>query len=268
MALTLYHHNSSVCAAKIRVALNEKGLGWESRLMRLDGDQFAPAYLALNPAAVVPTLVHDKAVVTESNVILDYLDDAFPDLPLRPDTPADRAAARTLMMRLDEGSDGLHHAASVLTYAVAYRTRLVEEAGGTDPVRLGPVIAAQMNPKSRIWLEDVVYQGIEAPIVRDCLLRFDGLLAAFETRLGANDWLTGPRYSVTEAAFTSYMIRLEMLQLQFLWRHRPNVTAWFARLKARPSLAEVTGWYATENRAILETQGKAHAQRMETLLRD
>ncbi len=267
MGLTLYHHNSSVCAAKIRVALAEKGLPWDSRLMRLDGDQFDPAYLALNPAAVVPTLVHGGTVVTESNVILEYLDDAFPENPLRPDDPAERAAARALMMRLDDGSDGLHHAASVLTYAIAYRMRLVEAAGGTDPDRLRPAIEANMNPKSRVWLEEVVYRGVEAPIVRTCLLRFDRLLDNFEARL-TDQWLTGPRYSVTEAAYTSYMVRLEMLHLGFLWRDRPRIARWFDRLKARPSFAEITDWYTPENGQALARYGAENAARMEALLHE
>lgn len=266
MGLTLYHHNSSVCAAKIRVALDEKGLEWDSRLMRLDGDQFEPAYLALNPAAVVPTLVHDGVIVTESNVILEYLDDAFPDHPLRPERPSDRAAARALMMRLDDGSDGLHHAASVLTYAIAYRMRLVEAAGGTEPEQLGPVIEAHMNPKSRKWLEEVTYHGVEAPIVRECIMRFDRLIDDFEARLAPGDWLTGPRYSATEAAFASYFVRLEMLHLGFLWRSRPGVAAWFERLKARPSMAEITRWYSPENRAVLEREGAAQSSRMKDLL--
>ncbi|MEM0907751.1 MAG: glutathione S-transferase family protein [Pseudomonadota bacterium] len=266
MALALYHHNSSVCAAKIRVALAEKGLQWESHLMRLDGDQFAPSYLALNPAAVVPTLVHDNVVVTESNVILEYLEDAFPNPPLRPDSAGDRAAARTLMVRLDGGVDSLHHAASVLTYAIAYRMRLVETAGGSEPERLAPVIAAQMNPTSRKWLEEVVYRGIDAPIVRECLLRFDRLLADFEARLCAEHWLSGPRFSVTEAAFAPYMIRLEMLHLSFLWRGRNGVSAWLDRLQSRSSMSEIVDRYAPENRAVLERYGAACAPHMEAML--
>ena len=49
--------------------------------MTLRGDQLKPEYLALNPGAVVPTLIHNDVVVVESNVILEYLDDAFQDLP-------------------------------------------------------------------------------------------------------------------------------------------------------------------------------------------
>jgi glutathione S-transferase len=54
--LTLYHGRTSVCSAKARLALVEKGVDWESQLLTLRGYQFDPAYLKLNPNAVVPTI--------------------------------------------------------------------------------------------------------------------------------------------------------------------------------------------------------------------
>ena len=56
--LELYHHGSSVCAAKVRIVLAEKGLQWKGHYLDiLKGDQFDPEYMKLNPKAVVPTLV-------------------------------------------------------------------------------------------------------------------------------------------------------------------------------------------------------------------
>jgi glutathione S-transferase len=57
--LTLYHGRTSVCSLKTRLALAEKGIDFDSKLLTLRGDQFEPAYMALNPNAVVPTLVHE-----------------------------------------------------------------------------------------------------------------------------------------------------------------------------------------------------------------
>ena len=55
--IELYHHGMSVCAAKVRFALGEKKIAWESRYVDIHkGDQFAPDYVKLNPKAVVPTL--------------------------------------------------------------------------------------------------------------------------------------------------------------------------------------------------------------------
>ena len=69
--LELYHSINSVCAQKIRIALLEKGLEAKEHLMTLRGDQFDPAYMKLNSNAVVPTLVHDGHVITESSIIRD-----------------------------------------------------------------------------------------------------------------------------------------------------------------------------------------------------
>jgi len=57
--LELYHSINSVCAQKVRIALAEKELPYKEHLMTLGGDQFDPAYMKLNPNAVVPTLIHD-----------------------------------------------------------------------------------------------------------------------------------------------------------------------------------------------------------------
>lgn len=266
MTLQLYHHNSSVCAAKVRVALAEKGLDWESKLLRLDGDQFDPEYLALNPNAVVPTLVHNGRAIIESTVILEYLEDAFPEHPLRPSDPYVSARARRLMARLDAGATSIHFATSVLTYAIAYRHHLIEEAGGEDRARLAEAMRRNMNEKSRRWLEDVVYEGVHAPVVHRCLKAFDTLLGEFELYLSQMDWLTGDAYSISDVSFTSYMIRLELLQLDLLWSARPALTEWYARIKSRPSAEEVFGWYEPKYLETLTNRGQASRGDIEALL--
>ena len=86
--LELYHNINSVCAQKVRIALKEKGREAKEHLLTLQGDQNDPAYMKLNPNGVVPTLVHDGNVIVESSLILYYIDDAFPNPPLMPKTPA------------------------------------------------------------------------------------------------------------------------------------------------------------------------------------
>ena len=90
--LELYHHGSSVCAAKARLALAEKGLEWKGRYIDiLKGEQFEPEFLAVNPRAVVPVLVDGGRVIVESSVICEYLEEKFPDPRLMPDDPGARA---------------------------------------------------------------------------------------------------------------------------------------------------------------------------------
>ena len=89
--LTLYHGRTSVCSIKARLALAEKGVAFESRLMTLRGDQFDPGYMKLNPNAVVPTLVHDGRVVIELTVVMHYVDEAFGGASFVPSDPLARA---------------------------------------------------------------------------------------------------------------------------------------------------------------------------------
>ena len=90
--IELYHADMSTCAQKVRLTLAEKGLPWESHLFNLrHRDQHDPDYLKLNPNGVVPTLVDRGTVIIESTVICEYLDDAYPEVPLRPSAPAERA---------------------------------------------------------------------------------------------------------------------------------------------------------------------------------
>lgn len=267
MPLILYHNNSSVCAAKVRVALAEKRIDWESRMLELNGDQFDPAYLALNPNAVVPTLVHDGRAIIESTVIMEYLEDAFPERPLRPADPYHLAEARRLMMKLDAGGTSIHFCASVLTYGIAYRHKLIEEAGGTESDALIATIDRNMNPKSRRWLEEVVFKGVEAPVFLTAVMCFDRLLDEFETLLSKTKWLSGDSYSISDTSFTSYMIRLDLLQTGFLWRERPRVAKWYERLKARESAGQVFGCYYPSSIETLTTRGREMSSRVEELVR-
>ena len=98
---TLYHGRTSVCSLKARLALAEKALNFDSRLLTPRGDQFEPQYLKLNPNAVVPTLVHDDSVIIESTVIMHYVDDAFPGAALM---PQDLLARAIPARRLGPGS--------------------------------------------------------------------------------------------------------------------------------------------------------------------
>jgi glutathione S-transferase len=104
--LELYHNDMSTCAQKVRLTLAEKGLAWENRHLDLRaGDQQNPEYLKLNPRGVVPTIVDNGKVVRESTVIMEYLDDEYPNPSLRPADSHARAQMRLWTKRLDEG----HH---------------------------------------------------------------------------------------------------------------------------------------------------------------
>lgn len=96
--IELYHNAASTCSQKVRLVLAEKGLDYASHDIDLiGGGQHDPEYVKLNPGHVVPTLVHEGYVATESTMINEYLDDAFPAPAMRPPD----AAALPYVMRLD-----------------------------------------------------------------------------------------------------------------------------------------------------------------------
>ena len=101
--LTLYHGVTSTCSKRVRMALAEKGVEWDSVHLDLSRrDNLEPEYLKINPNGVVPTLITENGtVIIESTVILEYLDDAYPDIPLKPDDPIARARMRLWTKKLD-----------------------------------------------------------------------------------------------------------------------------------------------------------------------
>jgi glutathione S-transferase len=227
--LELYHHGTSVCAAKIRILLAEKGLDWVSRYVDiLKGEQFAPEYLKLNPKHVVPTLMHDGKVIRESTVIGEYIDDAFPDPPLKPTAPLDRVTMRMWTKRLDEE---LHPATGIVTYAISHRHAVI--ANGPDAIKAwvenAPVAE---HPRRRQRLE----AGIEHPDATACMRTYDRFLADMEKQLAQTVWLAGDRFSLAEVGVIPYINRLDMLALSGLWTEkRPHLAAWWERVKTRPT---------------------------------
>lgn len=99
--LILYDYWRSSASYRVRIALNIKGLAYETRsvhLVRDGGQQHAVPYRALNPQQLVPCLVDGDRVITQSLAIIDYLDEAWPLQPLLPMDRDGRARVRALAM--------------------------------------------------------------------------------------------------------------------------------------------------------------------------
>lgn len=99
--MKLYSVKLSPYAARVRMAIYAKDLPIEIVYPPEGGTQ-SPEYLAINPLGKVPCLMLDNGTsLPESEVILEYLEDAFPERPLRPDSPEDRASARLIARIVD-----------------------------------------------------------------------------------------------------------------------------------------------------------------------
>ncbi len=231
--LELYHHGSSACAAKVRFALAEKRLKWVGHYVDiLRGEQFQPGFLAVNPKAVVPVLVHDGEIVPESTVICEYLDEAFPEHPIYPAALLERVQARLWSKAVDEE---LHPACSAITYVVSHRHTILREGVGDfeDFLARGGAEGRDARMLKWRWIQE----GLAAPGAADKIRLYDGYLHRMESALEGRTWLAGGAFSMADIAMAPYLNRLAALAMEPLWTHGrlPRVEAWFARVRERPS---------------------------------
>ena len=101
--LTLYSYWRSSAAYRVRIALNLKGLTFQSvpvNLVRDGGEQLGETFRSINPQGLVPVLLHQDHVLTQSMAICEYLDERFADYPLLPADTAERARVRSLTLQI------------------------------------------------------------------------------------------------------------------------------------------------------------------------
>ncbi|BCG03651.1 maleylacetoacetate isomerase (plasmid) [Paraburkholderia sp. PGU19] len=101
--MKLYSYFRSSASYRVRIALALKGLPYEYaavHLLKGGGQQLASVYRELNPDGLVPTLEDGSQTLTQSLAIIEYLDEVYPDPPLLPSTPADRAYARSVALQV------------------------------------------------------------------------------------------------------------------------------------------------------------------------
>src|SRR5690242_20812048 len=109
MGFRLYNAPQSTCSQRVRFVFNAKKLPFdEVKLNLLEGDQLKPEYLKLNPNGVVPTLEHDGAIIIDSTVITEYLNEISPNDTFTPENPVERARMRALMHFIDEMHQRAH----------------------------------------------------------------------------------------------------------------------------------------------------------------
>jgi glutathione S-transferase len=196
----LYHLPLSPFSRKVRLALAEKRLPYELRLEKVW--ERRPEYLELNPAGTVPTLVEDNGLaIADSNVICEYLEEAYPDTGLMGRTLAERVEVRRLVAWFDGKF------ASEVTRNLLGEKFMKRLAGRGNPD------AAAMRTGYLALRYHMEYLGWLA-----------------ETR----KWLAGGTLSLADFAAAAHLSCLDFIG-DVDWKLSAPAKDWYARLKSRPS---------------------------------
>lgn len=238
--LELYHSTHSTCAQKVRIALAEKGLAWTGHHLDLRAfEHLTPQFLALNPAGFVPVLVDAGHVLTESRLINEYLEDAYPALPL---TPID-AYARARMRAWTRYSD------EVLTHAIklpSFAKNIVPGLQSMNPAEAAAMIARIPNPDVRArWMRAATH-GIAAADLGPSIAQLTEMARRMDAALAQGPWLAGTSYSLADIDVAPFVQRLVRIDLFHLVEASPRLADWYARITARPAYRQAMPEAGTE----------------------
>jgi glutathione S-transferase len=252
--LVLYGFPGSLCSQKVRLALAEKSLAYDNRFIdiELKLTNFEPWYLKLNPKGVVPTLVHDDQVVTNSVRILEYIDEAFQGPKLTPEDPderkrmvfwvgeQDRVRMRELSYANFQGALGLILRRISMPLRVRKLHRLRNENQS-----LAAIYDAKIEDV-RQWRAEI-RDNTEIEKFR---LELEDILRQIEEQLGKTSYLAADTYSLADVTWTCVLARLKMLGLaSTLWGdgRLPRVEAYYDEQRVRPSFTGARIWEAPPN---------------------
>jgi glutathione S-transferase len=262
--LELYHNNMSTCAQKVRLVLAEKDLQpIEHHLNLRAGEQNSPEYLQLNPKGVVPTLVDHGQVIIESTVICEYLDDAYPQVPLRPADPLQRARMRRWTILPDAG---FHHSVGLTCVAIAFRHQILAKG----PEMTANYLAGRPDHVQRERMRALLEQGLEAPDVAQAIRDYDRFIGQLAQQLSRTPLLAGAQFSLADAMALPYVVRLEHLGYQWWWTGagaaRAPIVDWLARCKVRPSYRAIADYLDPAYLELMPRTGAAERPRVEAIL--
>jgi glutathione S-transferase len=228
MAYKLYNAPQSTCSQRVRFVFNAKGLPFdEVKLNLLEGDQLKPDYLRLNPNGVVPTLDHDGAIVIDSTVITEYLDEVEPKESFTPEDPVARARMRALMHFIDEMP-----AASVRvpTFNLAFLPSFQKMS------REAFVAMAESKPLRREFMLTMGQTGFPKAELDAALGRLRRSYERMDAEIekSGGPWLLGKDISLADVAVMPALVRMHDLNMPD-WQDLQRVKAWFDNIRAQPA---------------------------------
>ncbi len=228
--LILHHAWRSSASRRVRLCLEEKGLEYESHAVDLGKlEHHSPEYLKINPNGVIPTLVHDGRALYESGTICEYVDEVFPEPPLRPADAWGRASMRNWIRYADERIGNL--------IIFNWRHDLQKVAEKWSDAELAERLAKIPSKERReAWLRVArrPYTEEERSEARGKLVQ---MLDKMEATLGESAWLAGERYTIADIALVPFVKRIdeEIAPDEMKADKHPRVAKWWASIQARPA---------------------------------
>ena len=227
--LELYQLSYSTCSQKVRICLAEKGVEWVDRPVNTRASEhLTPEYLKLNPNGVVPTMVHDGKVILDSSVMCEYLDEVFPQNPLTPKDPAERARMRAWMRFLEEVPTAAIRVPS-FHMSLAKRFKALDENKFRSE-------HADVRTIRKHFYRKMGTHGFSEDEVSASLDQLKMTLQRMEAALAGGPWLMGNDFTIADIIVIPTIDRMNDLGLARMWEGPfPRVTDWYARVQARPS---------------------------------
>jgi len=261
--LTLYDHGNSVCCQKVRITLRAKGLEWEAIGVDLfRSEQYDPKYLKLNPKGVVPTLVYNDTPVIESTLICEFLDETFPDPPLIPKDPAERARMRLWSKFVDEG---LFEGVVEISFSAMFRERMKNLTPDLRERRFENI----GDPRRRDRYTSTYELGVNSPFVLHAVYAYEKAFKFMEETLGERGpWLLGKSPTLADINMMPFVARLSYLELLGAWTNaRPRINEWWARTQEWPSFKRGLSDLVTESEfADMRTHGPSIRAEIDALV--
>ncbi|SMY07687.1 glutathione S-transferase family protein [Flavimaricola marinus] len=228
--LVLYNAPQSTCSQRVRYTLHAKGMAFEEHKLDLfSGDQLRPEYLAINPNGVVPALLDDGRPVLDSAVILEYLEDIAPDIaPLRPTAPIEAARMRAMMRFIDE----------VPTPAIrtpSYNLAFLPHFQAMSDAEFQAL--CDSKPLRREFLMRMGKTGFSDADMSEALGRLSRGIERMDLWLdqGGGPWLLGPDITLADIAVMPVIVRMDDINLGYLWDRHPQIGKWLDNIRATPA---------------------------------
>jgi glutathione S-transferase len=200
--LELYNAPQSTCSQKVRLTLAEKGLEFvEHKLKLFQNDQLKPEYLKLNPNGVVPTLVDDRVPIIDSSVIMEYLDEQYPEISLTPADTKERAKMRAWLRFFEEVPTVAVRFPSYNAAFARHFSKMTDDEFQT--------LAKSKPLRDKFLGEMDKTQGFSADKLKTAEDSIRKTVTRMEPVLSANDYLLGPKLTLADFCVLPAMIRME-----------------------------------------------------------